>query len=217
MTTLSFQQAGKSAYFDEMSKVDLLGCAYDRLEIDGWRKLMDRQSEFNPRPWSHLEKVLRASGHKAEADDVYFNRRKQERKLLPWNRWVRRLADILEWVFTGYGVRNGRVVLSILALLLLGTVVFQLPGAVVPASEHLAVPEKEGTFSPKEMVELEWDSALGFSFKQLLPVSIPVLRRYEPAPGWASLYASLHLLLGIVFITTAFATLSGLMRRAHPD
>ncbi len=113
--------------------------------------------------------------------------------------------------------------LILLFLLLLGTWVFQRPGAVVPAkegparSEHLAAAEEVGASSPEETVDLDWDSALGFSFKQLLPVPIPLLRRYELAPGWPSLYASLHMVLGIVFISTAFATLTGWMRRAHPD
>ncbi len=228
MTTLSFLEAGKSAYFDEKFKVDLLGCAYDRLEIDGWRKLMNRQSEFNPRPWSHLEKVLRAAGHKAEADDVYYDRREREGKQIRFRkRPGRSLLDFIEQNVAGYGVRN-RLVLAWIALSLVAfTWAFQHPGAVVrkqadtkPAADSVSAvyPAPQNPAAAETPpVRLRWDDAFAFSLKTFLPVEIPVARDWEPRPGWYSAWAAVLNLLGWILIPVALATVTGWMRRAHPD
>ena len=216
MTTLSFREGDKVAGFDEKSKVDLLGCAYERLEIDDWRQLMTRQAEFSPRPWSHLENVFRASGNDADADAVYYDRRQLESNQIRFGeRPARWLVDRFERSVAGYGVKNGLVVLYLVNVLLLGSLVFNLPGALVPVGDTaLAYPL---TTTDLSSALWNWFSSLGHSVRYLLPIDIPLHRQWQPAYGFFSLYASIHMLLGVVFITTAFATVSGLLRRAHPD
>jgi uncharacterized protein YjbI with pentapeptide repeats len=235
MTTLSFlegheekEKKKKVAVFHPGFKVDLLGCAYDRLEIDGWRKLMDRQSEFNPRPWSQLEKTLRAAGHKAEADDVYYDRREREGKQIRFRkRPGRSLLDFIEQNVAGYGVRN-RLVLAWIALSLVAfTWVFQHPGAIVrkqtdtkPAAESVSTVSpapKNPAAAETPPVQLRWGDALAFSLKTFLPIEIPVARDWEPRPGWYSAWAAVLNLLGWILIPVALATVTGWMRRAHPD
>ena len=224
MTTLSFREGDKLASFDEKSKVDMLGCAYDRLEIDDWRKLMNRQAEFNSRPWIHLEKTLRAAGKEDDARTVYYDRRLIEGNRIPRGRLARLLVDRFERYCAGYGVHDEVFIVWILYLLLAGTVAFSLPGAVVlvGSTQESYIQENASessgvASSSQSATQLDWDQALGFSLKQFLPVPIPVLQRYQPAPGWPSLYASFHMLFGILFVTALFTTVTGLLRRAHPD
>ncbi len=196
MTTLSFQQGGKTAHFDKKSKVDLLGCAYDRLEIDGWRKLMDRQSGFNPRPWSHLEKVFRTVGQQRDADDVYLERRRVEHKqkrqrgeVGPW------LLDTLHALFANYGVRPWRLVLvPPLLLLLLGTFTFSRHGAVRAKS---VAQSSEQTFTrtrinePAQLIEtptLSSEDAFRLSIRLFLPIDVPPATQWEASDNQFALF-----------------------------
>jgi uncharacterized protein YjbI with pentapeptide repeats len=196
MTTLSFQQGGKTAHFDKKSKVDLLGCTYDRLEIDGWRKLMERQSEFNPRPWSHLEKTLRAAGQDRQADDVYLERCRLERTRLFFRRQFSHWCG--DWVYKlvfNYGVRPWRLVLvPPLLLLLLGTFTFSRPGAVRARS---VTQSNEQTFTgtrinePAQLIEtpaLSSEDAFRLSIRLFLPIGVPLATRWEASDNQFALF-----------------------------
>ena len=238
MTTLSFLEEHKQeetetkkvAVFHPDFEVDLLGCVYDRLEIGPWHRLMDRQNKnvFHPRPWSHLEKVLRVAGAEAEANDIYYDRREREGKETPFrkrpDRWP---LDFIEKIVAGYGVRNRRVLGWITLILVVFTVLFHQPGAVVrkqpdakPAAEKVrtvpaATPNPTTAEAPP--VQLGWDEAFAFSLKTFLPINIPVARDWEPRPGGYSAGTTVLIFLGWILIPVALATLTGWMRRAHPD
>ena len=231
MTTLSFQEGGLTAYFDEKSKVDLLGCSYDRLEIDGWRKLMDRQSEFNPRPWSHLEKVLRAAGQDRDADDVYLERRRVEHKQ-KWQRgefgpW---LLDSLHALFANYGVRPYQLLYTPILILLLGTALFFHPDATHHESsgQTPSEPQKltgnapDGTNpSNQEINEFTALDAARLSIRYFLPVEVPLATHWEASdkqygPLRFSDYATGMKLAGWILVPLGIAALTGLLRRVTP-
>lgn len=66
-------------------RVELGGCTYDRIEVD-WRALLKRlpsashPDRYDRQPYVQLENVLRASGSDEEADAVYLERRRVERR-----------------------------------------------------------------------------------------------------------------------------------------
>ena len=224
MTTLSFQEGGMTAHFDKKSKVDLLGCTYDRLEIDGWRKLMDRQSGFNPRPWSHLEKVLRAAGQDRQADDVYLQRRRVEHKQ-KWQRgefgpW---LLDSIHALVANYGIRPYQLLYTPILILLLGTALFFHPDATHrkfsgqtpsdPQQLTRTVPGATGEFTAVDAVRL--------SVRYFLPVEVPLATRWEASnkqygPLRFSDYATGMKLAGWILVPLGIAALTGLLRRVAP-
>jgi len=63
--------------------VDLLGCTYDRIEIN-WPSLLrypngqSRIHPYNRQPYVELEEVLRKAGFEEGADEVYAERRRVE-------------------------------------------------------------------------------------------------------------------------------------------
>jgi len=65
-------------------------------------------------------------------------------------------------------------------------------------------------------VQLRWDEAFGVSLKLFLPVKIHVGNQWESTPGLYSTYATLHTLLGWIFIPVAIASITGVMRRDPP-
>lgn len=215
------------ASIDADINIDLLGCTYDSLEIEDWRKLMELV-EFNPRPWSHLEKVLRATGDKAKADDVYYDRRERESGLIHfWESPGRWLLDFIEKNIAGYGVKNRLVLEWIMLILIAFTLVFQQPGAVVqkrtnnkPGSESVNIVSslhQDLATTETPPVQLRWDEAFAFSLKTFLPIDIPIAREWQPRPGPYSAWATGLVFLGWILIHVALATFTGWMRRAHPD
>ncbi len=231
MTTLSFQDGDATASFDDKTRVDLLGCAYDRLEIGNWRELMDRQSEFNPRPWSHLEKVLRTAGQDRDADDVYLQRRRVEHKQ-KWQRgefgpW---LLDSLHALFANYGIRPYQLLYTPILILLLGTALFFHPDATHHESsgqtpselQKLTGNAPDGTNpSNQEFNEFTALDAARLSIRYFLPVEVPLATHWEASdkqygPLRFSDYATGMKLAGWILVPLGIAALTGLLRRVTP-
>jgi hypothetical protein len=75
--------------------------------------------DYDPRPWSQVATVLRASGNGAGAEDLLIAQRRCERRRrigTQRRRW-RRALDVLVDVTIGYGYRPERVLLIMVALI----------------------------------------------------------------------------------------------------
>jgi len=108
---------------------------------------------FKPKPYQHLAKVLRESGHEAEAKRILIakERAQWKRRDLGWLARCRRriLGWILGWTMV-YGYKPGWLLLWALALILLGGWLF---GAGYQAGAMVRTKKAEGntpypTFSP---------------------------------------------------------------------
>jgi len=103
---------------------DLDGFRYGWLPVDsfGWTleeriTWIDRQEEFSARPYEELGRLLRDSGRRADARTALFRRDKRARRSRgPFRRAIGWFFEI----FAGYGYRLGRVATWLLAVWLLG-------------------------------------------------------------------------------------------------
>jgi len=190
--------------------IDLLGCTYDRIQIN-WRSLLqypNGQSRIHPydrQPYIELEEVLRKAGFEADADEVYAERRRVEN-----GKGRRKLGDRLYWLIANYGIDLWHEIIVSLGFLLIGMWVFSRPRAVVTGES-----ESETTIS--------WRHALFLAVRQFLPFSLPVRPRWNPSRHvlcrWqrcplltAATYANLLQIVGWVLIPLAAAWLAGVLR-----
>jgi hypothetical protein len=159
--------------------VDLLGCTYERIQVD-WPLLMSQaegelldSGDYDRQPYTQLEKILRAAGQTHEADKVYLRRQHAERKV----KWQRReygewLFSLLYWRLVNYGVRPIRLIFFSLLLLVLGTIVFQSPNAVSPKEQKVVVER------PNPWLTLD---AIGVALHQFLPMEVPIGSKWVPS------------------------------------
>jgi hypothetical protein len=133
-----------------------------------------------------------------------------------WGDWLHRalrkpgtwLLDRFLFYFTGYGVRLYRLLLALVPILIIGTYIFQLEGAVTPEL-HSAIPWSEAfwvslnTFLP--VIEIpsgaDWKPS-----SQIIPI-IPVLNIKFTT------FATLLVLAGWILVPVAVAGITGLLKR----
>jgi uncharacterized protein YjbI with pentapeptide repeats len=131
-----------------------------------WRELKGKMAlDDLIRTYIHLEAILRVSGREREADEMYYERRNAERRNL-WHEkaYFRSIMNGFYWFIAGYGVQPYRLFWLLALFLILGTVMFHLPGAVTYQEVSLR------TSTP---YQLSWLEALSVSVNQLLLGNIP--------------------------------------------
>jgi uncharacterized protein YjbI with pentapeptide repeats len=201
------EAAGKQQF---MNDVDLLGCTYDRIQID-WRSLLrypNGQSRIHPydrQPYIELEAALRRSGSGEDADAVYAERHRVERQTLTG---LPKVEDCLYWLTTNYGIDLWREFFLTLFFLGIGVVTFSRPGAVQTATG--------------EQTKISWYEAWSLAFHQFLPFGLPVKPAWTPSQRilckytWpfrkASAYANFLQIVGWILIPLAAASLAGFLR-----
>ena len=194
--------------------VRLMGTRYTRVQV-AYEELLQHVPEESDEPFLCLEKVLRGMGSGADADEVYrLMRRRNGRRLKERSR-LRWLADAAYGVFTGYGLRSDLLAYFSVALLALGTFVFQLPDAVVPGDPPAGMAAAPSTVSV-------WQAA-GVSLNQFLPLDIPSGGAWVPSDAgivigsWPTIafrtYATFHTLCGYLLVPLFLAVVSGLLQR----
>src|SRR5277367_4476788 len=115
-----------------MNDVDLLGCTYERIQVD-WRSLLrypNGQSRIRPydrQPYIELEAALRRAGSADDADAVYAERRRVENQNLTGSR---KALDRIYFLLANYGIDGWHEFFIALFFLGLGMWVFSRPGAV---------------------------------------------------------------------------------------
>jgi hypothetical protein len=100
----------------------------------------------------------------------------------------------------------------IVLLLAVGTGVFSEPGAIQPRKEY----REELANGLPQQGSPQIPDAAAVSFRLFVPVEVYIGRRWEPAHGFASLYAGFHTLMGWILIPVVIASLTGLLRREPP-
>lgn len=204
--TVFFGMPGGQVTTKFEGSIDLLGCTYDRIEpISIWEQLLDRLERYDRQPYAQLEQTFRRAGHDGLANKVYYGRKRMESKRIRfWRRDARPgawILDRLHWLLTGYGVRVPRILVPIVLILIIGTFVFQVEGAVVPR-QCLTCPE-----------------AFWVSLNQFLPVAIPAGSELQPSSQslWGIMkfttFATLLKLLGWILVPVGVAGLSGWLKR----
>jgi hypothetical protein len=197
------------------NSVDLLGCTYDRIQVN-WRSLLsypNGQSRIQPydrQPYIQLEEVFRKAGADSSADDVYADRRRVERASL--NAW-RKFWDYVYWFIANYGIDLWHELILATVLIGIGTWIFALPGAVA---------REAGESTTK--TKIPWYSAFFLAVHQFLPLALPVKPQWNPSRhvlwGWrilkvtAAFYANLLQIVGWILIPLAAAALTGILRHA---
>ncbi len=209
--TVYFSGKASSGTAQFGNDVDMLGCTYDRIQIN-WRSLLqypNGQSRIHPyerQPYDELEEVLRKSGFEGDANSVYRERRRVENE----KGW-RKFWDRLYWLFADYGIDLWHELGWTLISLAFGTLIFSRPGAVAT-----------GEGGHRTETTIPWRSALSLAWHQFLPISLPVKPRYTPSTrvlrwrGWplpkAAVYANFLQIVGWILIPLAAAVLTGLLR-----
>ena len=170
--------------------IDLRGCIYDRIDPTSfWTELMNRLDPYDRQPFTQLEATFRRAGREDLGAEVYYTRRRRESKQLslrghPFT-W---LADRFLWALTGYGVQLRRLLIAIIVILLVGTAIFHLEGAVDPERDALASPLVQPQATPQKSLSLPWSKAFWVSLRIFLPaVTIPAGAAWKPSSNliWA--------------------------------
>jgi uncharacterized protein YjbI with pentapeptide repeats len=194
------------------SDIDLLGCTYDRIQIN-WRSVLrypNGQSRIHPydrQPYIELEGVLRKAGFEADANEVYAESRRVEN-----GKGLRRFRNGVYWLFANYGIDLWHEVYGSLVSLLIGMLVFLRPKAVVSA---------EG--EPRIGTQIQWWNALSLATHQFLPFTLPVKPRWDLTRHvlyrwrkWplltAATYANFLRIVGWILIPLAAAQVTGVLR-----
>jgi uncharacterized protein YjbI with pentapeptide repeats len=226
---------------------------------DYLQALKERElTPFHRQPYTQLQKSLRALGDDRTADDVYLEQRRRQRRQLkervgrtPERLKARResrgrlshLSDLLQQILFNYGIRPFRLLWISLAVILLGSFIFNLEGAVVLKEKEKGI-SPQGSVSanaaaplnpapanpapdkpaPERTENLDFTQALGVSFNQFIPiVEIPSGSSWKPStrllPGISagifsfSFYGTLHRLAGAILVPLGVAALAGILQR----
>lgn len=196
---------GTSANHQFRSEIDLRGFTYDRIYVE-WGPMLSKLFPFDRQPYSQLENAIRLTGDEQAANDVYFARRAREfRDRIRWHGLSDTILGVIVDIFyrltAGYGVRPMRLIVTIFAVLILGTIAFSQSGAVELEKRE------EGHNQPP--IDLEWIKALQVSFDQLVPISLPGADQWSPSQGvWREVIGVTITFAGIA---TALALLGWLL------
>ncbi|MFL5386540.1 MAG: pentapeptide repeat-containing protein [Longimicrobiaceae bacterium] len=194
--------------------VDLVGTRYARIGV-AYGELLDHLSSESDEPFLFLEKALRSMANDRDADDVYRRMRRRNARRLRSRSRLRWLADLGYGAFAGYGLRPELLVYASLAVLALGTFVFQRPGAVMPSDPPAGERAAPTTISA-------WEAA-GVSLHQFLPVEVPSGGAWKPSDEPITIgsrptiafrtYATFQTLWGFLLIPLFVGVVSGLLQR----
>jgi len=214
------------------NSVDLRGFTYVRIDAD-WHELFQRLKQYDRQPFTQLESALRAVGRDQDADRVYLQRRREE-TARERNRSILYYGDWLFGFVAGYGIQLSRIAWSITFFIVLGTLIFALPGAVA-----LGIQDKP-PYSYQENYEISWNGmrlgkssrgfvstsltplpdfghrlgqALAMSVHEFIPLSVSLGADWKPNAWWSAWYALFHRLTGGILLSLGVAALINLLHR----
>jgi uncharacterized protein YjbI with pentapeptide repeats len=233
---VNFSASGKVGKQEQFQgPLDLRGCVYERIQVN-WERLLTKPDhgpriEFDLQPYNQLEKIFRSVGKDRDADKIYLERCRVERR----ERWKRGTGVMrLGWfssavygILANYGVRPIRLAAYSLALVLFGAVIFSQYDAVRPSKEDGKEPhqvvQSSAPISPKADSALQprlsfWGAA-AVSVHQFLPIDIPCGADWKPSGAImihfmpSDLYGSILKIAGWIFVPLGVAAVTGLLRR----
>jgi hypothetical protein len=221
--------AGPSQYTRQLLPdcIDMRGCTYQRvsLELEPLLRTQSGDERLRPydrQPYSELEHALRTAGDDKQADDVYLEWRREERKQqFVQGRFGSWIGSWIYKVLANYGVRPHQLAFASAVLVIAGTLFFEQPGTVRPK-------EARGEGATSHATTLQ--EAFFVTLEQFLPISIPVGDVLVPTTQPVTLpltfgrkrvvieatpieVASILKILGWIFVPLGVASLSGFLRR----
>ena len=189
---------------------------------------MEHLGPYDRQPFTQLEETFRRAGKDKLADDVYYERKCREftenitirkpgargswlhsalRKLSAW------LLDRFLWLLTGYGVRLYRLLLAIVPILIIGTFIFHLEGAV---KLDIQLPSMMSSQATLPLCEAFW-----VSLNTFLPVEIPSGADWIPSSQIIPVlgikfttFATVLNLAGWILVPVGVAGIAGLLKRS---
>jgi hypothetical protein len=187
--------------------IDFEGLSFDGVDvpeanIDDYASRMldlissERNRYYSPQPYLVLEKFLRSHGNPEKADEVYISMRRRERQeIVYWKYPEDWLLDIL----VGYGRKPWRAALYLLALAIIGVVVF-----------------REGFMQLQDRKrEDSWYSPFWYSLDTLAPViDLGQAKVWEPKPenAWVRNYAQFQRIAGWILVPLILAAITGIIK-----
>ena len=178
-----------------------------------------------------MEAVLHKLGDDFRASQVYLERRRVERKrMFSERRFARWVSDLFYKTIANYGIRPYRLFAYATFFVLLGTLLFSRPSALEPKDEKKSV----SATTDSVLSGSNWETALGVSVHQFLPIDVPVGSSWVPVSrkitipvriakrtlwisAWPSVYATVFLrLTGAILVGIGLASIAGLLRRVTP-
>ncbi|MFH1336442.1 MAG: pentapeptide repeat-containing protein [Candidatus Zixiibacteriota bacterium] len=217
--TLFFSKSQPNAGNQFKGKIDLRGCTYDRIEpISVWEQLMDQLEPYDRQPFSYLEQTFRRAGEDFLANKVYYERKRTESARISVRRTGGWLLDRLHWWLTGYGVQLWRILIAFAVILIIGTFIFHIGGAVELKQTAPSYPVTGNEQEGQQVVALTYIEAFWVSFNLFLPVSIPSGAEWKPSSRilWGIKFTSIATvwkLLGWMLVPIGIAGLTGWLKR----
>jgi uncharacterized protein YjbI with pentapeptide repeats len=214
-----------------LGDIDLHGFSYERIYIN-WKETLNHLNPYDRQPYSQLEAVYRQTGDEQEADSVYLEKQKREGRIL-WAKVFRRneyqtlskaqalrelpraLADKCKEILFNYGIRPYRLIFLSTLILWFGTILFSMPGAVVP---------KDAKVEQNVTYKLDKYQAFNVSLHQFIPIveitpgshwvpsdnAMPLLGRVKLSFAG---YATLHRLAGLILVPLGLVAFTGLLKQ----
>jgi len=214
---VSFQDTFfETIYFGEpevqfQAKIDLRGCIYNRIDpVSFWESLMELLDPYDRQPFTQLKDTFRRAGRDQLADDVHYEQKSREfTKNITIKKPVAWLLDRFLWWLTGYGVRPLRLLRAIIPILAIGTVIFQLEGAVKLDMQPPSMISNQVTLS---LCEAFW-----VSLNTFLPIEIPSGADWIPSSQIMlglkfTTFATISSLFGWILVPVGVAAISGLLK-----
>jgi hypothetical protein len=211
--------------FGKDTQLNLSGCIYDHVHpISSWRKLMSLQQPYSRDPFNQLEQSLRRTGNDDEAAEVYYGRRLcefyQKKK---WSAsWI---TEFFLRYLTGFGVRVRWLLWPIISILVAGTIIFSLDGALEPKqpTSPMAVAGASRISEPETLPRTSaarYINAFLISLDLFLPIAdIPTVGTWEVSSEiiwgapWLTLWAAFMTVSGWILVPIGIAGLTGLLKR----
>jgi uncharacterized protein YjbI with pentapeptide repeats len=209
-TVLMFSEPSKTVQ-QFLEKVDFRGCTFNRLNGDPLA-LLKKQQPYDRQTFSRFEKALRTNGDDELADDVYLERRGQERK---GRRRLHYLLDVGYGFIANYGVRPYRLIILASLLMCWTAFIFAFPGSV---RLKPLPPGTEATRHIEPIMMLNFPDCVRFTVKSFLPIELPLASHLEATDKRlyglrSSDWATIIKIAGWVMVPFGIAVLTGILRR----
>ncbi|ARJ65333.1 hypothetical protein WV31_06540 [Magnetospirillum sp. ME-1] len=191
--------------------------AEDRLRWLGRRKNTDK---FDPQPYEHLAKVLKATGHDGEARKILVAK-ENERLRKGEMGWLHRLLWAMYGAISGYGYRRFRPLIWMAVIIALGGGVFHWAkgeGVMVPAKERVYIwmADKKVHQPPSQYPRLNpliYSADLFLPFVDLAQDSYWMPSSVGKWGRWVTFYMWGHIAMGWIVSALFVAGVTGLVKR----
>jgi hypothetical protein len=183
---------------------------------------MSLQQPYSRGPFNQLEQSLRRTGNDDEAAEVYYARRLREfyQKKMWSPSWI---TDFFLRYLTGFGVRVRWLLWPIISILVAGTIIFSLDGALEPKqpTSPMAVASWVSEVETLRRMSAAWYiNSFLMSLDLFLPIAnIPSVGEWQVSTGttwgvpWLTLWETFMTVTGWILVPIGIAGLTGQLKR----